>query len=96
MKKGLWLPAALLAGILAFCLWNSASMTRSTARWRAQLEEAERLALAAGGDGGVQREKRAVDRPACLFPLARMEKLIGQHPEAPAPVRSRAKGKEPE
>ena len=33
MNKGLWLPAALLAGILAFCLWNSASMARSTAQW---------------------------------------------------------------
>ena len=51
MKKGLWLPAALLAGILAFCLWNSASMTRSTARWQAQLEEAERLALAGDWEG---------------------------------------------
>lgn len=46
MNKGLWLPAALLAGILAFCLWNSASMAHSTAQWRAQLEEAEHLAQA--------------------------------------------------
>ena len=46
MKKGLLLPAALLAAILAFCLWNSAFITACTAQWRAQLEEAERLALA--------------------------------------------------
>ena len=50
MKKGLLIPAGLLAAILAFCLWNSAAMTACTARWRAQLEEAERLA--ASGDWG--------------------------------------------
>lgn len=44
MKKGLLVPAALLAAILAFCLWNSAAMTACTTQWRAQLEEAERLA----------------------------------------------------
>lgn len=43
MKKGLLLPAALLAAILAFCLWNSAAMAAHTGRWRAQLEEADRL-----------------------------------------------------
>lgn len=46
MKKGLLVPAALLAAILAFCLWNSAAMTACTDRWRAQLEEADRLAQA--------------------------------------------------
>ena len=46
MRKGLLLPAALLAAILAFCLWNSAAMTAGAARWRAQLEEADRLAQA--------------------------------------------------
>lgn len=43
MKKGLLLPAALLAAILAFCLWNGAAMAAHTGRWRAQLEEADRL-----------------------------------------------------
>lgn len=43
MKKGLLLPAALLAAILAFCLWNSAAMAAHTGRWRARLEEADRL-----------------------------------------------------
>lgn len=43
MKKGLLLPAALLAVILAFCLWNSAAMAAHTGRWRARLEEADRL-----------------------------------------------------
>lgn len=46
MKKGLLIPAAVLAAVLGFCVWNSAAMTARTARWRAQLEEAERLALA--------------------------------------------------
>ena len=46
MKKGLLVPAAQLAAILAFCLWNSAAMTACTDRWRAQLEEADRLAQA--------------------------------------------------
>ena len=46
MKKGLLVPAALLAAVLAFCLWNSAAMTACTDRWRAQLEEADRLAQA--------------------------------------------------
>jgi hypothetical protein len=44
MKKGLCVPAALLAAVLGFCLWNSAAMTAHTARWREQLEEAGRLA----------------------------------------------------
>lgn len=43
MKKGLLIPAALLAAILAFCLWNSAAMAGHTRRWSAQLEEADRL-----------------------------------------------------
>ena len=44
MKKGLLIPAGLLAAILAFCLGNSAAMTAHTARWRAQMETADRLA----------------------------------------------------
>lgn len=46
MKKGLLIPAGLLAAILVFCLWNGAVMNARTARWRAQLEEAERMAQA--------------------------------------------------
>ena len=53
MKKGLLIPAALLAVILAFCLWNSAAMARHTALWRAQLEEADRLAQAGDWDGAA-------------------------------------------
>ena len=45
MKKGLLIPAALLGAILAFCLWNGTAMSAHTARWRAQLEEADRLVL---------------------------------------------------
>ncbi len=61
MKKGLLIPAGLLAAILAFCLWNSAAMTACTARWRAQLEEAERLAASGdwGGTAAAIRESYA-------------------------------------
>ena len=44
MKKGLLIPAAALAAMLAFCLWNGAAMAAHTARWQRQLEEAGRLA----------------------------------------------------
>lgn len=53
MKKGLLIPAALLAAILAFCLWNSAAMAARTAQWRAQLEEAEDLARAGDWEGAA-------------------------------------------
>jgi len=43
MKKGFLIPLAVLTAILAFCLWNGAAMGEDTARWRAQLEEADRL-----------------------------------------------------
>ena len=46
MRKGLLIPAAALTAILAFCLWNGASMASHSARWRAQLEGADRLAQA--------------------------------------------------
>lgn len=61
MKKGLLLPAALLAAILTFCLWNSAAMTAHTARWRAQLEEADRLAQSGDWEAAAAaiRESRA-------------------------------------
>lgn len=44
MKRGLLVPAAVLAAVLAFCLWNGAAMASRAARWRDQLEEADRLA----------------------------------------------------
>lgn len=53
MKKGLLIPAALLAAILSFCLWNSAAMTDCTARWRAQLAEADRLVQAGDWEGAA-------------------------------------------
>lgn len=53
MKKGLLIPAAVLAVILAFCLWNGAAMAGRTARWREQLEEADRLAQAGGWDAAA-------------------------------------------
>lgn len=39
-------PLAVLAAILAFALWNGATMTSHTNRWRAQLEQADALAQA--------------------------------------------------
>lgn len=53
MKKGLLIPAALLAAILAFCLWNGAAMASRTALWREQLEEADSLARAGDWDGAA-------------------------------------------
>ena len=46
MKRGLLIPAAALGAVLAFCLWNGGAIASRTARWRAQLEEADRLARA--------------------------------------------------
>ncbi len=42
--RGTLPPLALLAGLLAFALWNGARITDSTARWRAQLQRADTLA----------------------------------------------------
>lgn len=46
MHKGIFPPLAVLAAVLAFCLWNSAFMSAHSARWRDQLLQAERLAQA--------------------------------------------------
>ncbi len=48
MKKDLVIPAAVLAVILAFCLWNSTAVASRTARWRAELKEADRFAQEEG------------------------------------------------
>ena len=53
MKKGFWLPAAVLAAVLAFCLWNGAAMRAHTARWQTQLERADRLAQSGDWDGAA-------------------------------------------
>ncbi len=42
--RGTLPPLALLAGLLAFALWNGGRITDSTARWRAQLQRADTLA----------------------------------------------------
>ena len=42
--RGTLPPLALLAGLLAFALWNGARITDSTARWRTQLQRADTLA----------------------------------------------------
>lgn len=54
MKTGLWLPAAVLAAILAFCVWNSAAMAGHTLRWQEELDAAERLADTADWPGAVR------------------------------------------
>lgn len=51
MKRGFWVPAGLLAAVLAFCLWNGAAMASRTARWGAPLEEADRLARSGDWEG---------------------------------------------
>ena len=44
MKRDMLPPLAVLAVILAFALWNSASITGYTQRWRNQLQQVEELA----------------------------------------------------
>ena len=44
MKKGFLPPLAVLAAVLAFCLWNSAAMSAVSLRWRDQLQRAGILA----------------------------------------------------
>ena len=51
MKKEMLPPAALLAVILAFALWNSAAITGHTQRWREQLRQTEKLAIAGDWQG---------------------------------------------
>ncbi len=48
MKKGLVIPAVLLAAVLAFCLWNSSAVTTRTTQWRGELEKADRYAREEG------------------------------------------------
>ena len=45
MKRTLALPLCVLAALLAFSLWNIRHMDGETGRWRAQLQQADRLAL---------------------------------------------------
>lgn len=54
MKKGFFPPLAVLAAVLAFCMWNSAAMASCSLRWQDQLRQAGGLAesgdwLAAAG-----------------------------------------------
>ena len=44
MKRLLLPPIAVLCALLALSLWNSSHMERQTRRWRAQLQEPDRLA----------------------------------------------------
>ena len=61
MKKGLLIPAAVLAAVLGFCVWNSAAMTAHTARWRDQLEEADRLAQAGSWESAAAAIRAGYD-----------------------------------
>lgn len=49
--RGILPPLALLAGLLAFALWNGGQITADTARWRAQLQQADTLAQSEDWDG---------------------------------------------
>lgn len=53
MKRGYLIPAAVLAAILAVSLWNSRVITAETDRWRAQLEQGDRLAQAGDWSGAI-------------------------------------------
>lgn len=46
MKRMLLPPLLVLAALLAFSLWNIRHMDTETGRWRAQLQQADQLALA--------------------------------------------------
>ena len=48
------LPAAILAAILSFALWNGARMTGCTARWRDQLQKVDALAQAEDWTGALE------------------------------------------
>lgn len=54
MKKGFFVPLAVLAVILAFCLWNGSAMSSRTARWQEQLVPAEQRAEAGDWKGAVR------------------------------------------
>lgn len=51
--KGTLPPLILLAGILAFSLWNSKTMAADTARWQAQLRQADALAQSEDWEGAA-------------------------------------------
>ncbi len=46
MKKGIFPPLAVLAAVLAFCIWNGAAMESHSHRWQEQLQEAAAQASA--------------------------------------------------
>lgn len=45
MKRTLLLPLCVLAALLTFSLWNIRQLASETDRWRAQLQQADALAL---------------------------------------------------
>lgn len=51
--KGTLPPLILLASILAFSLWNSKTMAADTARWQAQLRQADALAQSEDWEGAA-------------------------------------------
>lgn len=51
--KGILPPLVLLAGLLAFSLWNGDRITDDTARWRAQLQQADTLAQSEDWTGAL-------------------------------------------
>ncbi len=51
--KGILPPLLLLAALLAFALWNGGRITDNTARWRAQLQQADALAQSEDWTGAL-------------------------------------------
>lgn len=51
--RGVLPPLALLAGLLVFALWNGGQITDDTARWRAQLQQADLLAQSGNWAGAA-------------------------------------------
>ena len=52
--KAYALPAAILAGILSFALWNGANMTDLTVRWLDQLQQVDALAQSEDWTGALE------------------------------------------
>jgi len=61
MRKGIVISTAILAAILAFCLWNSMAIASRTAHWRTELERAERYAEKEGWEEAADMIRKSYD-----------------------------------
>ncbi len=70
------IPAAVLAALFGFSLWNADNVTGETERWRAQLLRADQLALSGDWDGARQAlEESYQDWSGCQTYLH----IVSQH-----------------